>query len=340
MKNKDLLYILIPACLFLFSQTVAHLYAGNSTQIAVEDQAGQTVHLPQEIDRVVTAMYPIATQFVCILKARDKLVGISKYSAHSVMKRIYPELTEIPQPGSTPHSQVAIEEILKLHPDLVFTHRGNRMDKLKSLSIPTFCLTVESPEALIKGIRILGTILDRKSRAEEVATYYRKKLAWIEEKTSPIASKKRVYFAGPDMLSTSGGDRYQHFLIEAAGGINVAEQNRGGWSGITIEQLIAWDPQVIIVAEYGSARPKSFLNDSRLKGIKAIKTGQVFKIPSFIFSWDVPTPESLLGIMWLANKMYPSRVSFDLKKEIRSFYSTMYDYTPSQSEIISILDKE
>jgi len=83
-----------------------------------------------------------------------------------------------------------------------------------------------------------------------------------------------------------------------------------------------------------------YFHDSRLKGIKAIKTGQVFKIPSFIFSWDVPTPEALLGIMWLANKIYPSGVDFDLKEEIRSFYSTMYDYTPSQSEIISILDKE
>ncbi|HMB32063.1 MAG TPA: hypothetical protein VKN82_09590 [Desulfohalobiaceae bacterium] len=47
-----------------------------------------------------------------------------------------------------------------------------------------------------------------------------------------------------------------------------------------------------------------------------------------------------MGIMWLANKIYPSGVDFDLKEEIRSFYSTMYDYTPSQSEIISILDKE
>jgi iron complex transport system substrate-binding protein len=235
---------------------------------------------------------------------------------------------------------VAIEEIIRLHPDVVFTHHGKRMEKLNALGIPTFCLSVESPEALIKGIQLMGRLLGQESRAEEVVTYYKSKLSWIRQQTRDITRKKQVYFAGPTMLSTSGGDRYQHFLIQAAGGVNVAKANRGGWSGITIEQLISWNPEVIIVARYGAARPDSFVKDLRFREIQAVKKGQVLQVPSFIFSWDVPTPESLLGIMWLANTLYPNRVTFDLNNEIKSFYSKMYDYTPSQAEIDSILAYE
>ena len=156
--------------------------------------------------------------------------------------------------------------------------------------------------------------------------------------SAAIDNKKRVYFAGPDMLSTAGGQRYQHFMIKAAGGINVAQSSKEGWSGITLEQLINWDPQVIIVADYCSSTPKSFLTDPRLKEIQAVKTDNVFKVPSFILSWDVPSPESLLGIMWLSNTLYPSTINFNLKKTIKKFYSSMYDYNPSNSELSTILD--
>lgn len=339
LRVKHFIIFLIISVIIILSQcTALSRQSVHSSKRVVQDQAGRKVHVPQKVDRVVTALYPISTQFVLLLKAQEKLVGISKYSVNEVMRRIYPEVSSIPQLGFTPHSRIPVEHIIRLHPDIVFTHYGNRKKYLNAVGFSTFVLSVESPKALIRGIQLTGKVLGRQARAKEVASYYRKKLHWIRQETAAIDNKKRVYFAGPDMLSTAGGQRYQDFMIQAAGGINVAKSSKEGWSGITLEQLISWDPQVIIVADYCSATPKTFLTDPRLKEIQAVKTDNVFKVPSFILSWDVPSPESLLGIMWLSNTLYPSTINFDLNKIIKRFYLSMYDYNPSNSELSAMLD--
>ncbi len=196
---------------------------------------------------------------------------------------------------------------------------------------------LENPESLIQGILLVGEIMNRSERAAAITEYYRAKLDYIRQKTADIRPRKKVYFAGPNALTTAGGDFFQHFIIEYAGGENVAAANRGGWATVSMEQLLEWNPDFIFIGRYGTARVESFTGDSRLSSIAAVQKNQVYMSRYYIGSWDVPTPESLLGIMWLANKLYPEAVAFDMAAEMREFYERCYGYVPDESDIAEVL---
>lgn len=305
----------------------------------IRDMTGKEVLIPEEVNRVVTAIYPISTQLMLLVGAQERLVGVSRMDVNDVMLRIYPPIGKIYQPGKTDHGDVSREEIIKMRPDVVFTHtRNDIITDYADLGIASVSLKMETPEELIRGIELVGEVMNRQARAALIADYYRKKLAYIRENTAHIGQRKKVYFAGPAMLSTAGGDFYQNFVIEYAGGVNVARDGSGGWCSVSLEHLLSWNPDFIFIGNYGTARVKDFTQDRRLKHITAVKNRDVFMSRSYIGSWDVPTPESLLGIMWLANKLYPEEVHFDMGAEMTEFYRTCYGYTPSRDEIASVLE--
>jgi len=300
----------------------------------IVDMAGVKVQIPYEVQRVVTAMYPIATQLVILLESQSKLAGISDFDVNDTMKKIFPRIESVYRPLRHGNGDVTVEEIMKIKPDVLFLSKHNPQNaNLAKLGIPAVFLTLESPKQLMQGITLVGEILQKKERSLRVINYFKEKLDYIYGKTAKINSKKRVYYAGPNMLSTAGGDFYQNYIIEYAGGINVAQEYSGGWSNISVEQLIAWNPDFIFIGNYGTARVKNFFDDKRLGVISAVRMKEVYKSPHYIGGWDVPNPESILGIMWLANKLYPNEISFDMPLEIKKFYAFCYGYTPDDNDI-------
>jgi len=324
--------------IFLVIITPHALPKQNANLRTIEDMAGNKVQIPYEVQRVVTAMYPLATQLVFLTGAQDKLAGISDFDINSTTKRIYPQIENIYRPVRHGAGDITVEEILKMNPDVLLLSKRNPQNaNLRKLGIPTVFLAMENPEQLMQGIMLVGEIMQKQERVRFVIDYCRQKLDYIRNKTAMIQSKKKVYYAGPDMLSTAGGDFYQNFIIEYAGGINVARDYKGGWSNISIEQLIVWNPDFIFIGNYGTARVENFMGDKRLKIISAVQSKDVYMSLSYIGPWDVPNPESILGIMWLANKLYPREISFDMKQEMKKFYTVCYGYTPDNQEIASVL---
>ncbi|OPY05487.1 MAG: High-affinity heme uptake system protein IsdE precursor [Syntrophus sp. PtaB.Bin001] len=311
----------------------------NTGKRIIRDMTGRRVVVPDDVKRVVTAMYPIATQLMFLVGAQEMLAAISDMDVNDAMVNIYSPITSIYRPVMTNHGDINKEELLKMHPDIVFTHTKNARDSdFSQLGIATVCLKLETPDQLIEGIELVGRIVNRSERARAVAGYYRRKLEYIRSKTALVKKKKKVYFCGPAMLSAAGGDMYQNFFIEYAGGENVARQIRGGWCSVSIEHLLSWNPDLIFIGNYGTAKVENFTKDSRLSEISAVKNNKVFMSRFFIGSWDIPTPESILGIMWLANKLYPGEVNFDMAAEMEEFYQTCYGYRPGKKEIARVLE--
>jgi iron complex transport system substrate-binding protein len=309
------------------------------TMRTVCDMTGRRVQTPVTVNRVVTAMYPVATQLMFLVGAQEFLAGVSSMDVNDVMLRIYPPISDVYQPGKTENGDITKEEIIRMRPDVVFTHTRNALiNDYADLGIASISLKLETPEELIRGIELVGEVMNRSQRAAQIAGYYRDKLEYIREKTARIENRKKVYFAGPAMLSTAGGDFYQNFVIEYAGGVNVAGQGHGGWCSVSLEHLLSWNPDFVFIGNYGTACVDDFTKDPRLRGVTAVRNGDVYMSRSYIGSWDIPTPESLLGIMWLANKLYPRETAFDMAAEMIEFYRVCYGYTPARDEIAAVLE--
>jgi len=148
------------------------------------------------------------------------------------------------------------------------------------------------------------------------------------------AEAPSVYLAGNSaLLSTAGEAMYQSDMIRLAGGENVAAQIEDTyWVEISYEQLLAWDPEYIVLASDAKYTVEDALADANLAGCKAVANGNVYQLPSKAEAWDSPVPSGILGSVWLANILHPELLSeADCNALIDEYYETFYDFIYSEN---------
>lgn len=314
--------------------------------VELVDQAGVVVQIPQPVERIVSA-YGIATYYVYALGAGDRVVnawyvqirGISK--APEALHRLEPHLEE-----KLSFGKPNVEEIVARKPDLVLANpvkHGDMAEVLNELGIPTIQYVAETPEALKEAMLITGRALGPETavRAEAFCSYYDRVLTQVASQTDKIPDDQRVcvYFCGSDPLRVASGNMYQSLMIEEAGGFSVSQDLKGYWNDVNLEQVLVWKPDVIIITTYGGLKPEDILKDPDWQTIPAVQNGRVHKMPGLAAAWDTPVPDSLLGIMWLADVLYPGQIDLNLENEVRTFYAEFYGYQPSDEEVASLLEK-
>ena len=115
---------------------------------------------------------------------------------------------------------------------------------------------------------------------------------------------------------------------------NVAQavQLKGG---VTPEQLLVWDPDVIITStnkgEHDAA--SDIRNHPQFQNIRAVKNNAIYTCPIGTFWWDRPSPEAILGILWLAKTLYPDRMKdISIQAETMTFFSRFFHYHLTETE--------
>lgn len=297
----------------------------------VVDQAGREVILPLEINRIATTWRP-CTFLIYAIGAQSKLAGVDDGSTKTPFTTgVYPQIADIPHIGDKRHG-INMEELIAVKPDVVCVWSGKGSDsivkQLETQGIPTLVIIPESAEQMKEAALLLGDILDCSKQAKEILRYYDELAEKVNKslKEIPDAERKKVYLAGAQgILSSCGSDFYQHYLIEKAGGINVAAELKGGWQSVSPEQLIAWNPDVIIADPYCKEGMDDILKvNPGLKGINAIKNNELYSFPS-IGQWTFPIPQSAMGILWLSKIMYPEQFEgLDLQKEVDNYYQNFF----------------
>jgi iron complex transport system substrate-binding protein len=204
------------------------------------------------------------------------------------------------------------------------------------------------PYALLNGrfdacadtYRKLGALTHREAQAEGFAQYAERTIATIKGRIDkiPDAQRPRVYYArGPNGLQTGQGGSINVETIEFLGAHNVAGERKGGMATVSLEQVLAWNPDVIITIEPAFAA--SVKSDAAWAPIKAVQTGRVYLSPGLPFGWVdfPPSVNRLVGLWWLAKALYPDQFSEDLRPITREFFERFYHMTPTDAQIDTIL---
>ena len=282
-RTYDHLRVIAIATLLVVATSVFAL--ADSSNVQVVDQTGRTVSIPQHVTRIVGA-YGISTYYVYALGAGDRIVnawyvqinGLSK--APDSLWKMEPSL-DTKLSGGKPN----LEDIVSRNPDLVLTNptkHGDLADRLIDLGIPAIQHVAESPETMKEAMLLTGEALgpETANLAQNFATYYDQMMTRIADATKAIADTNRlhVYFCGSSPLRAASGDMYQSLMIDAAGGASVTASLRGYWNDVNIEQILVWNPDVIIITSYGGLTPQQILEDPDWQSIPAVKSGRVYKI--------------------------------------------------------------
>jgi len=324
---KRILALILTLALLL--PTVAGL--AETYPLTVTDQAGREVTIESAPEKLVSGYY-ISTSLLIALGLDDQMVGIeAKANKRAIYRLSAPELIDLPSVGSA--KEFDLEGCAALEPDLVILplKLKNAAETLTSLGIDVLLVNPEDQELLSGMIDLIAAATGTTEEAQQLKAFTTTQEAALAEKLAD-AAKPTVYLAGnSSMLSTAGNAMYQSDMIRLAGGVNAAaEITDAYWVEISYEQLLAWDPEYIILASDASYTVEDVLADPNLAACKAVVSGNVFQLPNKAEAWDSPVPSGILGAVWLANVLHPDLFSQEACEAlIDEYYETFYGFTYS-----------
>jgi iron complex transport system substrate-binding protein len=311
----------------------------------VTDATGRALPIPEKVARVFPAGPPAAILLYTL--APDLLLGWPRANRPEECIYMIPEICTRPEVGRiTGRGNTAnLESVIALKPDLIldvgstsstFVSLAERVQQ--QTNVP-YALLDGRFDAVAETYRKLGELVGRKSDAEKLARYADDTFKTIADRIASIAPsvRPRVYYArGPRGLVTGLGGSINVETIEMLAQ-NVAGANKGGLANVSIEQVLLWNPDVIITIDQDFAA--SVRSDPAWASIKAVRENRVHLSPKMPFGWVdfPPSVNRLIGLRWLAKILYPDKFPEDMRALTRDFYTMFYHRTPDDTQIDHVL---
>lgn len=319
----------------------------------ITDMAGRKVTVPAAEDiESVFSTGPVAAIFMYMV-APDKLLGWN-YELNDVEKSIILEkYHDLPNFGMG--DAINYEAVIAANPTIAL-NCGKINDAMvsdcdalsKSLGIPVIAVDNELNNSA-EAFRFMGELLGVEDHAEELAEYSEKIFTDIASLADiPEDEKVSVYFGnGEDSLETAPRGSQHAQILDAVNVTNVADLELGDGSRVQIsaEQLLAWNPDVIVVNgepkadKSGNSAAEDILSNPDYASLKAVQDNKVYGTPNAPFSWvDRPAgPNRLISMRWLSAVVYPEYIKCDVNEEIREFFNLFYHVDLSDEQLENVL---
>ena len=319
----------------------------------ITDMAGRKVTVPavENIESVFSAG-PVAAIFLYMV-APDQLLGWY-YELNDVEKSIIlDKYQDLPNFGMG--DAVNYEAVIAANPTIAI-NSGKINDAMvsdcdalsESLGIPVVAVDNELNNSA-EAFRFMGELLGVEDHAEELAQYAEQVFTDINALSDiPEEKKVSVYFGnGEDSLETAPRGSQHAQILDAINAVNVADLELGDGSRVQIsaEQLLAWDPDVIVVNgepkadKSGSSAAEDILSNPDYASLKAVQDQKVYGTPNAPFSWvDRPAgPNRLIGMRWFSALIYPEYIKCDINEEIHKFFDLFYHVDLSDEQLENVL---
>ena len=319
----------------------------------ITDMAGRKVTVPtaENIESVFSAG-PVAAIFLYMV-VPDKLLGWN-YELNDVEKSIIlDKYQDLPNFGMG--DAVNYEAVIAANPTIAI-NSGKINDAMvsdcdalsESLGIPVVAVDNELNNSA-EAFRFMGELLGVEDHAEELAQYAEQVFTDINVLSDiPEEKKVSVYFGnGEDSLETAPRGSQHAQILDAINAVNVADLELGDGSRVQIsaEQLLAWDPDVIVVNgepkadKSGSSAAEDILSNPEYASLKAVQDQKVYGTPNAPFSWvDRPAgPNRLIGMRWFSALIYPEYIKCDINEEIHKFFDLFYHVDLSDEQLENVL---
>jgi iron complex transport system substrate-binding protein len=279
-----------------------------SYPLTLSDDLGREVTIEEMPVRIVS-LSPSNTEILFALNLADRVVGVSGFSD-------YPPEAQKKENIGGPYSDVDVEKIVTLQPDLVLASNINSMDTittLEGLGLTVFGVESTDLDDLLDDIRTIGQVTGTEAEADALTDEMQARIDAVTAETAGLTQSERpetFLIVWHDPIYTTGEGTFAHDVIERAGGDNIFGDLEG-WPAIDIESLIMRDPEVILVTAMGGTGSSTWdfaLTDPRLANVSARQTGRVYYVES---DWvELPGPRIVLGLEQVAKCIHPE-IFFD-----------------------------
>ena len=320
------------------------LLAATLDALEFTDQNGNKLRFDRSVKSVALFPVPLASFSLSVENNVSRLASVHPMAKKNIERGMLGKMIKgaasIPAGGIGEDFTPNIEELLKLSPDLVvqWGMRGEKIiEPLRKVGLNVALVNLSGTEEdPLFWFEMLGKIYEKEQRAEQILQNRAEVRAKIENFVKGLSKKPKVLFVfGRDKsYEAAGGGTYFDYEIKLSGGVNAA--NFAGFRILNKEEILAQNPDVILLSNFDKLTPRDFFNDKILKNVKAVKQKAVYKMPLGGDMWEPPTGESHLGWAWFS-VLFSGQAHINLKDEMKKSYKLLYDYDLSDDEIAQIL---
>ncbi len=327
----------------------------------VVDHAGNEVEVPNTITKVVIDQIPILSTYMAYFQGSAPYItgycGSFKTTiSETVLKNIAPELLES---ADTVYAQsdLNIEEIMKLEPDVILYNANNseHAEVLKSSGIPSvgFATVGASTDAdpierYEEWLNLLEDVFGEPGKTDDfvaagdaIVKEVEERIATVPEEERPSALILWKYANSTPMVSGNG--TFGTYWLKRLGVQDPASESKG-FAQTSMEQIYSWDTDILFLDGPGLLNLKTEdVLENKVEGadfstLKAVQNGRVYDTTLGMWNWFTPNPDAPLVYAWLASKTYPEAFAdYPLEDTIRTYYHDWYGYDVTDAELAEML---
>ncbi|MDU7114090.1 MAG: ABC transporter substrate-binding protein [Peptoniphilus harei] len=323
----------------------------------VTDHAGHEVEVPNKIEKIVIDQVPILSTYMAYNEGKAPYIvgyagSLKEVISGTVLKDMAPELLDATNTVQG-QSDLNVEEIMKLKPDVIFYNAKNqdRYEKLSKTGVPCIgfvTMGADTPADPInrygEWLKLLEDVFGEKGKMDNFLAAGDEIVKDVEERIASVPEDKRPsgmilwkYQEGTPIVAGKG--TFGDFWLKRLKVKNVAEESKG-YAKVNVEQIYAWNPDVFYLDGPGllNIKTEDVYNNSvegfDFSNLKSVKDKRVYNSKLGMWNWLTPNPDAPLVLAWLASETYPDAFKdYDLKKVIKDYYQKWYNYELSDEQI-------
>jgi iron complex transport system substrate-binding protein len=252
----------------------------------------------------IVSLAPSATEIAFALGLANRVIAVDTFSDYP------PEVKSLPKITTSP---LNVEQVIALKPDLVLAVGLTSADDIKKMSdLNLRVLVVGAPtttfDNVAADIALVGKVTGTDAQAKAIATTMQKKVDSIKATVAGAKSRPRVYWeldaTDPANPFTPGPGSFLNDMINLAGGTNIAADAKSPWAQINAEQVIAGNPDIIILSDFAyGISVESVKARKGWSSINAVKNDKVLPIDDNLVSR--PGPRIVDGLAAAAKLIHP-----------------------------------
>ncbi|MBT7074418.1 MAG: ABC transporter substrate-binding protein [Anaerolineae bacterium] len=268
------------------------------------DDLGNTLEFA-EYPQAIISLSPSTTEITFAIGAGEQVVGRDDQS-------LFPEAAlDVASVGAM-WGELPTETILAMEPDLVLAAQiisEEQVQSLRDLGLNVYWqANPVTYEELWDNLREIAVLTGHEAETEALIVDLDARVKAVQEVVAPLSYRPSVFYeldaTDPSAPWTSGAGTFIDYIITEAGGFNAASALDGDYAQISAEELVATNPDVILLADalYGVS-PESVAERPGWDVITAVKNNAIFAIDPTIMS--VPGPRLVNALEEVVKLLHP-----------------------------------
>lgn len=331
------------ALLSMLLHTPLAVAEGLATRQVVDD-SGRSVSVSGNPSRIADAWYAHHVLLMTLGAGSRIVATVNHARSQPWMFKVLPSLNQATSVNGTAFN---VESLLASQTDLVFTSTGDRQAlAYEQVGLPVMRMGFTDLSGLQRSMLATAQALGGQQtmdRARAYNHYLDAQLGKVRGKIASLTEAQRpsvLHVASVNPLKVDGGDTLIDDWITIAGGRNAATGLKGNMQVVSAEQLMAWQPDVVILAA-GAGDLDQAAQAPLLKQLRAVQQGHVLRNPAGVFPWDRYGTEVALQIEWAAQQLHPDLFDkTDMVARTMDFYQRFFDYRLNAADAVRILRGE